>query len=121
MAAPAPVPAPSLEERERVLAAREEAVRAQERALESRAQELAERESRLLRMTEELAADFFRHQREVEFNETFRDTLRWQRRALDRRWRRLHNASVALASRVEAFELDGVVPPPLPRDWLPPR
>ena len=116
MAAPAPVPAPSLEERERALAAREETAQSQERALEIRAQELAERESRLLIMMEELAAEQARHLREVEFNETFRDTLRGQRRALDRQWRRLNNAEVAFAARVEAFELDGIVPPPPPRD-----
>ncbi len=64
---------------------------------------------------EELAAEQARHLREVEFNETFRDTLRLQRR-LERHLRRLNNAEVAFASRVEAFELDGVVLPPPPRD-----
>ncbi len=111
MDAPAPVPVPSLEERERALAAREEAVQAQERALESRALELSARGICLHEFMEELALEQLRHAREVENLETTRDALRWARRAIDRRWRQLHNAEVAFAARVEAHALDAADSP----------
>ena len=139
MAAPTPVPVPSLEERERALAAREEAVRAQEcalvareeavraqegalgareeailaheLALEIRASELSVGEDRLLEYTADLVREQIRHAREVEFLDTARDTLRWGRRALDWRWRQLHNAEVAFAARVEAHDLGPTDPP----------
>ncbi len=125
MDAPAPVPAPTLEERERALAAREETVRAQERALaaredaivahelalEIRASELSAGEDRLLNYTAEFSQEQIRHAREVEFLATARDTLRRGRRALDWRWRQLHNAEVAFSARVEAHDMGPADPP----------
>ena len=118
-------PAPTIEERELALAAREEAVRAQELALsareesivaheialEIRASELSVGEDRLLEYTADLVREQHRHAREVEFLDTARDTLRWGRRALDWRWRQLHNAEVAFSARVEAHDLGPADPP----------
>ena len=118
-------PAPTIEERELALAAREEAVRAQELALaareeaivaheialEIRASELSVGEDRLLNWMAEFSEERVRHAREVEFLATARDTLRWGRRALDWRWRQLHNAEVAFSARVEAHDLGPADPP----------
>ena len=90
-------PAPTLEERELALVAREEAVRAQELALaareeaivaheialEIRASELSVGEDRLLNWMAEFSEERVRHAREVEFLATARDTLRCPRLAVE--------------------------------------
>ncbi len=84
---------------------------AHEIALEIRASELSVGEDRLLNWMAEFSEERVRHAREVEFLATARDTLWWGRRALDWRWRQLHNAEVAFSPRVEAHDLGPADPP----------